>query len=681
MRRRQLFIVLIALTTCVSALLVAESPASSSPTNSPAVINPPSLSSPALGTGHSCILRNGGVWCTGDNSVGQLGTGTTTRTIAFSPSLMSSAVAVAAGGQRTCAIAVDTSVWCWGLLDTVADPINAPNVLSQTPTVTPVQMPINQVTSLSVGTHHICTRKADATIWCWGANKYGQLGDGTRLSSAVPVQSRLTQALQVDVGLAHTCAVRATRSVWCWGRNNYRQLGQPSPSPRPLPTYVPQVRAISVATGGAFTCIVNTANRSQCWGRNNYGQLGAPWGASRFLPVTGSRTQISSLDAGIEFVCARTLASSTWCWGRNRFGQLGNGSNIAKASPQKVQPNSAVGLLAVVATGDAHACGISATNSGMWCWGLNSTSQLGDSSATLRRSGTAVWPHGIRLQPIGTDQSARVVVAGDIGCNALRRARFGVGPLGSQCGEESTARLVSSLAPDGVLVLGDLQHDAVNASEITNSYGATWGAFKKITYPIRGNHEYIVSGAAGYVEYFGEISASYWTTDAGGWRIIAVDSWCQGQLYAGCSATSAQTTWLISELQRARSEGKCAAVLMHHPYVSSGQFATASSRFLWEASVAHGADLVMSGHDHHYERFAPLDATGAPAAGGVPLMISGLGGGQSYALGTPVPGSQFMTNAEHGVVQVTFTPTSYSWGFISAVDNATYDAGTASCTP
>lgn len=681
MPERRTFNVLLVVCASIAGLFLVGSPAFSSSGTSPAVVNPPSLSSPALGTRHSCVLRTGTVWCTGDNSVGQLGTGTTTRTIAFSPSLMTNAAAVSAAGQRTCALSMDSSVWCWGLLDTVADPVNAPSVLSQVATLTPVQMPINQVTSLSVGTHHICVRKSDSTLWCWGANKYGQLGDGTRLSSVVPVQSRLTQAVQVDVGLAHTCAVRATKSVWCWGRNNYHQLGFQPQSPRPTPTYVPKVRALSVSTGGAFTCIVSTTNRSQCWGRNNYGQLGAPWGTSRVVPVTGSRAQIKSLDAGTEFVCAQTLASTTWCWGRNRFGQLANGSNIATASPQKVQPNSAVGLLGVVSTGDTHACGISATNSGMWCWGLNSSSQLGDSSAVLRRSGIAVWPHGIRLQPIGTDQSARVVVAGDIGCNELRRARFGVGPLGSQCGEASTAALVSSLSPDAVLVLGDLQHDAVNASEITNSYGATWGAFKNLTYPIRGNHEYIVSGAAGYVEYFGEISASYWTTDAGGWRIIAVDSWCQGQLYAGCSATSAQTTWLIAELQRARAEGKCAAVLMHHPYVSSGQFATASSRFLWEASVTHGADLVMSGHDHHYERFAPLDATGAPAAGGVPMIISGLGGGQVYQLGPAVPGSQFMMNSEHGVVQLTLTPTSYSWGFISALNNATYDAGTAPCTP
>jgi hypothetical protein len=285
------------------------------------------------------------------------------------------------------------------------------------------------------------------------------------------------------------------------------------------------------------------------------------------------------------------------------------------------------------------------------------------------------------MKPIGTDQSARLIVAGDIACNQIRRTTYGIGPSGIQCGEVATAALITSLAPDGVIALGDLQYEDANISELREFYGTTWGAFKNITYPVRGNHEYITSGASGYVEYFGEMSPSYWTTDAGGWRIIAVDSWCQGQLYAGCSATSAQTRWLISELQRARSEGKCAAVMMHHPYVSSGRYAVATVQHLWEASVANGADLVMTAHDHHYERFGPLDATGAPAPGGVPLFISGLGGAQVYPLGPAVPGSQYMLNSDHGVVQLTLTPTTFSWGFVSALDNLTYDAGSASCTP
>ena len=621
------------------------------------------------------------MWCSGDNSSGQLGTGTLGRTVYFAPSLMTNAVAVAAGGSRTCAVASDRTVWCWGLLHSVLDPVNAPTAVTTAAVTAPQQVPLTEVRSVSVGADHACAVRTDSSVWCWGSNKHGQLGDGTSTPTAVPVRARIDRVVDVDTGALHTCAVRTTRSVWCWGSNRFHQLGQRRNSDVRVPTYVPRVRATAVAAGAAFTCVVSTANRSQCWGRNNYGQLSAPWGASRHVPVTGARRGITEIEAGAEFVCARTTASTTWCWGRNRFGQLANGSNIAKATAQKVVPHPRIGLLSSVATGDTHACGVSQTASAMWCWGLNSSGQLGDSSATLRRNGIAVWPNGVRMRPIGTDLSARLVVAGDISCNAARRATFGSGPIGIQCGEASTAALVRSLAPDGVIALGDLQYEAASIEDLRSFYDPTWGAFKAITYPVRGNHEYITSGAAGYVEYFGEMSPSYWTTDAGGWRIIAVDSWCQGQLFSGCSSTSAQTQWLVTQLQRARAEGRCAAVMMHHPLVSSGKFATETVRPLWEASVANGADLVMTAHDHHYERFGPLDASGAPATGGVPMIISGLGGAQVYPLGPAVPGSQYMLNSDHGVVQLTLTPTGFAWGFVSAVDNLTYDAGSASCTP
>ncbi len=663
------------------ALVAVPRDAQSSPGEVPGVVAPPAISSLALGTGHSCHLREGTVWCSGANADGQLGNGTLARTVYFAPSLMTNAVAVAAGGARTCAIATDSTVWCWGLLHTVVDPVNAPTTVTLVQVPVPRQIPITDVRSLSVGAAHVCAVRADATLWCWGANKHGQLGDGTTTASAAPVRALVNRVTDVDTGAVHTCAVRATRSVWCWGSNRFHQLGQPRNSDLRVPTYVPRVRAVSVAAGAAFTCVVSTTNRSQCWGRNNYGQLAAASGPSRTAPVTGARKGIIEIDAGQEFACARTAASTTWCWGRNRFGQLANGSNIARATAQKVVPHARIGLLSAVATGDTHACGLSATAVAMWCWGLNSTGQLGDSSATLRRSGTAIWPSGVRMKPIGTDLSARLIVAGDISCNAARRATFGVGPIGIQCGEASTAALIRSLAPDGVIALGDLQYEAASIDDLRNFYDPTWGTFKAITYPVRGNHEYITSGAAGYVEYFGEMSPSYWVTDAGGWRIIAVDSWCQGQLFSGCSATSAQTQWLVSQLQKARADGRCAAVMMHHPLVSSGKFATETVRPLWEASVANGADLVMTAHDHHYERFGPLDATGAPAAGGVPMIISGLGGAQVYPLGPAVPGSQYMLNSDHGVVQLTLTPTSFSWGFVSAVDNLTYDAGSASCVP
>jgi len=200
-------------------------------------------------------------------------------------------------------------------------------------------------------------------------------------------------------------------------------------------------------------------------------------------------------------------------------------------------------------------------------------------------------------------------------------------------------------------------------------------------YPVRGNHEYLTSGAAGYVDYFSEMSPSYWTVDAGGWRIIAVDSWCLGQIYAGCSATSAQTQWLKLELQRARDESKCTAVMMHHPFVSSGLYATASVKNLWEAAVTGGADLMVAAHDHIYERFSPLDVSGAPAVGGMPFFINGLGGAPALPIGDAVAGSAFRYNSNHGVLSFTLTPRAFSWGFISALDGSAIDSGTASCAP
>jgi hypothetical protein len=121
--------------------------------------------------------------------------------------------------------------------------------------------------------------------------------------------------------------------------------------------------------------------------------------------------------------------------------------------------------------------------------------------------------------------------------------------------------------------------------------------------------------------------------------------------------------------------------MMHHPFVSSGSLATSSVKNLWEAAVTGGADLMVTAHDHIYERFLPLNASGAPAVGGMPLFISGLGGAPATPIEDAVPGSAFRYNANHGVLSLTLTPRAFSWGFISALDGSTLDSGTASCAP
>lgn len=654
------------------------------PIAGPGVVDTPAISSVAAGTQHTCMVRNSTVWCTGSNSKGQLGTGGTLRAISFSPSLMTNAVSVSAGGDTTCAVRNDATLWCWGTLPSSFDAVVAPPRIVTADSLAPVQIPLTGVRDVSVGPRHSCATLLDDTVWCWGSNTWGQLGDSTQNDSLVPVRAAIDRVQSLDVGTEHTCAVRRTHSVWCWGSNGYHRLGLRASTPRLVPTYIPKVRAATIATGAAFTCITSLTERVLCWGRNQYGQLGRTAGSSRIAPHITSVKRPVSVTAGEEFACAVTTAGTTWCWGRNRFSQLANGSVYAKSRPQKVVASDSTGPITSVNAGDSHACGLTTVGASMWCWGLSLQGQLGDGGSSTRPRGTAIWPNGVTMKSIGTDENARLVVAGDISCDQRRLNVNGIGPAGNQCGDAATAALTTSLNPDGVLVLGDIQYEAASISELNTYFNNTWGTLKSRMYPIRGNHEYITAGAAGYVEYFGPMSPSYWTTNAGGWRIIAVDSWCQGQIYAGCSATSVQTTWLSTELARADAENKCVAVLMHHPFVSSGRYATSSVESLWKASVAGGADLVMTGHDHHYERFAPLDAAGAPAAAGTtgtPLIISGLGGAPSYPIGSPVAGSQFASNANHGVLSLTLTPSNYTWAFISAADNSTIDSGSATCTP
>lgn len=646
----------------------------------PSVAGMPVIGSLAAGTSHTCLVRDATVWCAGLTPAGQPGAVTSSRVTSFAPTSVQNAVSVAAGGDTTCAVTVDRGLWCWGLVPVAFQP-EIPGILRWATVAAATAVPISGVSSVSVGSHHICAVVQDASVWCWGDNTFGQLGTGDSIAAPLPVRTRMGPAVAVAVGGSHTCALDTKGSVWCWGSNRFHQSGARSVKPLASPTLTRTSGITAIAAGEDFSCALGTDAAVRCWGRNNAAQLGMPRGTSRIAPVRVHGRNYRSLVAGPEYACAVRTTGTTWCWGDNSAGQLANGGYSSKWMPQKVIAPAAAGSLTTVAAGTRHACGATTATGALFCWGDNPAGQLGDTTTTARRWGTVVWPNGIRAGSIGSGTTARVVMTGDISCNAARRLSAGEGPEGVRCGDGWTASVTAGMRPDAVVALGDIQYEDASLTDLSTYFESAWSPVMNVLYPVRGNHEYVTKGAAGHVEYFGPMSAGYWWADMGAWRLIAVDSWCLGQLFAGCSATSQQATWLAAQLDIAKTEGRCAAVVMHHAPYSSGRLGTDTARPFWRVAVEHGADLMVTAHDHLYERFARLGADGAPSPTGVPLFISGLGGAQSTPFSATVqPGSEFRQNDVHGVLDFVFAPGSFSWRFVSASDSSVLDSGSADCS-
>ncbi len=341
----------------------------------------------AAGGDATCGIRTDAtLWCWGDNGWDQLGLGSHTdqdRPRQVTTPAAGGWASITAGTTHTCATRTDGTVWCWGANDSGQLGIGG---------VTDQDRP-RQVTtpaaggwaSVTAGGEDTCATRTDGTLWCWGFNWEGQLGIGDELSQGRPRQVTTPARggwASITAGGDHTCATRTDSTLWCWGINGNGQLGIGNHTDHDRPRQVTTPAAAgwaSVTAGGQDTCATRTGGTRWCWGWGYYGQLGIGNHKGQChpqqvtTPAAGGWASVTA--AGLYYTCATRTGGTLWCWGSNYSGELGIGGGTDQELPRQVTTPAAGGWAGVTAGYD-HTC---ATRTGgtLWCWGYNGNGELG----------------------------------------------------------------------------------------------------------------------------------------------------------------------------------------------------------------------------------------------------------------------------------------------------------------
>ena len=363
---------------------------------------------------HTLALKNDGtLWAWGVNAWGNLGDGTI---IAKSSPIQVGADSdwsgIAAGGSSySIALKSDGTLWAWGInnesqlgTSTSETCINEPYTLSCSTTPIQVGTDTNWLAIAASG-HHTVALKKDGTIWAWGINSYGQLGDGTSgniSNKTSPIQVGTdTNWLAIAVGGNHTVALKKDGTMWAWGRNNYGQLGDGTSgniktSPIQIGT---ETNWSDIATGEYHTVALKKDETMWAWGRNNFGQLGDSSTNDRSSPVqVGIETDWKAITAAETHTIAIKNDGTMWSWGIKLHSGLEGSSIIGEDSPIQVHIDTD---WSAISAGSAHNIALKSDGS-LWAWGSNGSGQLGDGSTSNRASPVRV----------GTDTDWTAIEAG-----------------------------------------------------------------------------------------------------------------------------------------------------------------------------------------------------------------------------------------------------------------------------
>jgi hypothetical protein len=316
---------------------------------------PGAFSQVAAGNGHTCVLaEDGRAWCWGEGEAGQLGHGAFALSPVPVPVSASVPLAVlSARANRTCALARDGSAWCWG--EDAAAPVGRGlKALTDTKRASPTVVSRGPFMAVAVGGSHTCVLAPSGDAYCWGANLYGELGDGSVREShaAVPVLHD-RPFTTIVAGQSHTCALDRDALAWCWGQNEFGQLGDGAQRHQPRPVAVAGgLRFKTLGAGSSHTCGLDEVGVAYCWGNGLHGQLGMDVGrACRGQPcalrpaVVPGEHRFRTLGVGPVRTCATTAAGELWCWG---------GDAVRPTPPARASRPA----MAAVSPGWSRTCGV-----------------------------------------------------------------------------------------------------------------------------------------------------------------------------------------------------------------------------------------------------------------------------------------------------------------------------------
>jgi alpha-tubulin suppressor-like RCC1 family protein len=354
----------------------------------------------AAGDKHTCAIAvDNTIWCWGDNTYSQLGSSSFADELSLAPvqttALPGSRIAkrIVAGVNHTCVLATDGTVWCWGqngngnlgdgAFSNLGNPVQA--LLGETAVM------------IAAGGSTTCAALSDDRLKCWGKGNSGQIGNNAvLLSNGTPVYVSSVPAYftvaHLEIGNTHSCAISAVGVAWCWGQFTNGRLGTTGLSNAVTPSATASLgsTASEVAAGGAHTCALLTTGSVTCFGSNNMGQLGqllatASSSSPTLVVLASTATHVA---AGGQFTCALLATATVHCFGDNASGQLGSGTSGSVRETAAVV-TGLTGTVVDVTTGTSHACAVMSTGE-VRCWGLNDFGQLGIGSQSNVSSATAI---------------------------------------------------------------------------------------------------------------------------------------------------------------------------------------------------------------------------------------------------------------------------------------------------